>query len=263
MMATTGSAFRRSLVVAIIMVVLSGCTGSNTSTGSTTSTSATTSPPAPSGPATVAPVTDVLTGGLYEFGPFEDMRSLTLDATGPDGWTGYPSWAMDGPDPVRADAPNGIGIAFFSANGLYSDLCHWDVRGIGDAGPPGDVKVGPTVDDLVAALRANKSYTSSAAKPVTIDGYAGQELELQLPDDPFTKCDKDDPNDSGGHAFVFSGPGLYAQGPANRWHLYILDVDGARLISVILSYAKTPQTDLDLAQSIIETLDIKPCSRPG
>ena len=118
--------------------------------------------------------------------------------------------------------------------------------------------MGPTVDDLVAGLRANTFYTSSAARPVTIDGYSGKELEIQLPDDPFTKCDKDDPDDPGGHEFVFSGPGLYAQGPANRWHLYILDVDGARLISVILSYAKTPQTDLDLARNIIETMNIKP-----
>ena len=57
---------------------------------------------------------------------------------------------------------------------------------------------------------------------------------------------------------MFSGPGLYAQGQANRWHLYILDVEGARLIAVILSYAQTPQTDLDLARNIIETLDIDP-----
>ena len=96
------------------------------------------------------------------------------------------------------------------------------------------------------------------ATPVTIDGYAGKELELQLPDGPYTNCDKDDPNDPGGHEFVFSGPGLYAQGPGNRWHLYILDVDGTRLIAVILSYARTPRTDLDLARNIIETLDINP-----
>jgi hypothetical protein len=163
---------------------------------------------------------------------------------------------MDGPEPVRADAPTGIGISFFSANGLYSDPCHWGVQGIGDAGSPGDVVVGPTVDDLVTMLRANTFYTSSAAKPVTIDGYAGEELELKLPDDPFTTCDKDDPNDPDGHAFVFSGPGLYAQGPANRWHLYILDVEGTRLIAVILYYDGTPQADVDLAKNIIDTLDI-------
>ena len=92
---------------------------------------------------------------------------------------------------------------------------------------------------------------------ITIDGYAGQELELQLPDDPFTSCHAES-GDEDGHAFVFSGPGLYAQGPANRWHLHILDVDGTRFISVILSYARTPQADLDLARDVIETMDIAP-----
>ncbi len=118
------------------------------------------------------------------------------------------------------------------------------------------MEVGPTVDDPVAALRANTFYTSAAPTPVSIDGFAGQELELQLPNDSFATCDKDDPNDSGGHAFVFSGAGLYAQGPANRWHLYILDVGGTRLIAVTLSDAKTPQADIDLARNIIETLDV-------
>jgi hypothetical protein len=128
-----------------------------------------------------------MTGGRYLFGPFGDKPSLTIEATGPDGWVGYPSWAMDGPEPVRADAPTGIGISFFTANGVYSDPCHWDVQGTGGA-DVGDVVVGPTVDDLVAALRANNFYASSVATPVTIDGYAGQELELQLPEDPFTRC---------------------------------------------------------------------------
>jgi hypothetical protein len=236
----------------MLMVILSGCTGSSASS-SATSASAAASSTTPT-PAALKPVTDVLSGGRYLFGPFGQTPSVTIGATGPDGWVGYPSWAMDGPEPVRADAPKGIGISFFTANGLYSDPCHWDVQGTGGA-DVGDVKVGPTVDDMVAALRANSYYTSTAATPVTIDGYAGQELELQLPDDPFTECDNETGDDYG-HAFVFSGPGLYAQGPANRWDLYILDVEGTRLIAVILSYAKTPQTDVDRAQHIIQTLDI-------
>lgn len=207
-------------------------------------------------PSSGTAVTETLTGGRYLFGPFGDERSLTVVATGPNGWVGYPSWAMDGPEPVRADAPNGIGISFFTANGLYSDPCHWDVAGTGQANV-GDVAVGPSVDDLVAAVRANTWYASSVATPVTIDGYAGQALDLQLPDDPFTSCDKE-PGDSGGHAFVFSGPGLYAQGPANRWHLEVLDVEGTRFIAVMLSYAGTSKADLDLARNILQTLDINP-----
>jgi hypothetical protein len=248
-MATTGSVSKRSLVAAIIMIVVSGCAGSTTSPSAT-------SPPTTAGSAQAEPVPENMTGGRYLFGPFGDSPSVDIVATGPDGWFGYPSWAMDGPKPVRADAPTGIGVSFFTADGVYSDPCHWDVLGTGGA-DVGDVEVGPTVDDLVAALRANTFYTSSEPTPVTIDGYAGQELELQLPDDPFTSCDKE-PGDSVGHAFVFSGPGLYAQGPANRWHLYILDVEGTRLIAVILSYAQTPQGDLDLSRNVIETLDIAP-----
>lgn len=209
-------------------------------------------------PATPGPVTDLLSGGRYAFRPLLEVPSLTIVATGPDGWVGYPSWAMDSPEPVRADAPTGIGIVFFSANGLYSDPCHWDVHGTGDAGPPGDVAVGPTVDDLVTALRANTFYTASVATPVTIDGYAGQELELQLPAEPqYAACDKE-PGDTDGHVYVFSGPGLYAQGQANRWHLYILDVGGTRVIAAILSYEGTPTADLDTAKNIIDTLDINP-----
>jgi hypothetical protein len=225
---------------------------------------------ATAGPATAPPaspalrttgllaVTDLLTGGRYLFWP-QEVPSLTFAATGPNGWRGFPSWALDGPDkPWGARAPSGIGIAFLTADGLYSDPCHWDVLGNGNEGQPGDVAVGPAVDDLVAAIRANTSYRSSAATPVTIDGYVGQELESQLPDDPIATCDKA-PGDADGHAFVFSGEaGLYAQGPANRWHLFIVDVAGTRLIAVGLSYAGTPQTDLDIARNVIETIDFNP-----
>ena len=252
-MARIGSPSKRLLVTAVLLAIVSGCTGSTTSSSANSG-----SPIAEqtSAEPTAEPVPEDMTGGRYLFGPFGDPPALTVVATGPDGWFGYPSWAMDGPKPVRADAPTGIGISFFTANGLYSDPCRWDWQGSG-AADVGDVEVGPSVDDMVAALRDNTFYTSSPATPVTIDGYAGQELELQLPDDPFTSCDAE-PGDEDGHAFVFSGPGLYAQGPANRWHLYIFDVDGTRFISVILSYAKTPQADLDLAREVVETMEIAP-----
>jgi hypothetical protein len=256
---------RLKLVWSGVILAIAGCSGATVSTQPHPSDVELSAQPAAVTPATVAvtpgastatptagPVTDLLTGGRYMF----SAGGVPIEATGPDGWVGYPSWALDGPKPVRADAPTGIGISFFTANGLYSDPCHWDVAGTGGA-DVGDVAVGPTVDDLVTALRANTFYTSSAARQLTIDGYTGQELELQLPDDPFTECDNETGDDFG-HAFVFSGSGLYAQGPANRWHLYILDVEGTRLIAVILSYEGTPQADLDTAQDVIDTLDFSP-----
>ena len=238
----------KSFVLATIplALILAACGGSSQSRTTKTSSAA-----------HIQGLTDKLNGGLYRFGPFGEKSSVTIVAKGPNHWRGYPDWAMDGPEPVRADAPKGIGVALLTADGVYSDPCHWDWN---DTGHPdiSDVKVGPSVDDLVAALRANTYYRSTAAKPVTIDGFSGQELELQMPGGSYAHCDKDDPNDPGGHVFPFSGgPGLYTQGPANRWHLYILDVNGTRLIAVILSYAKTPQNDVDLAQNIIQRMRIE------
>lgn len=227
----------------------------------TTSPASATAGPATAPSAAASPdaeplaVTDLLKGGRYMFWP-QELPSLTLAATGPDGWRGFPSWALDGPDkPWGARAPSGIGIAFLTADGLYNDPCHWDVLGNGNESQPGDVSVGPTVADLVAAIRANTTYTSSAATPVAIDGYAGQELEIQLPDDPIAACDKA-AGDADGHAFVFSGgAGLYAQGAANRWHLFIVDVASTRLIAVVLSYAGTPAADLRTARNVIESIN--------
>jgi len=245
----------------LLSLLIAGCaTGAPVSTIKPTASSGSGSAVRSATPADAAPgsVTDLLTGGRYLFRPLEEVPSLTIVATGPAGWRGFPSYAMDGPDPVGIGAPSGIGIAFLSADGMYSDPCHWDLLGNGVEGQPSDVVVGPAVDDLVTALRANTFYKSSAPTPVTIDGYAGQELEIQLPDDSFTTCDKT-PGDADGHAFVFSGKaGLFVYGPSNRWHLFILDVEGTRLLAVVFSYEGTPQTDLDTAQNVIDTMDINP-----
>ena len=252
-MATTSSVSKRAMVVAIVMIIASACSASTTSS----STASAPSSIQTSSEAPVKVVTDPLGGGRYRFGPFGDpSASFTISAKGPNGWTGYPDWAMDGPSPLRADAPNGIGLAFFTTDGLFSDPCHWDWKGTGQA-DVGDVKVGPSVDDMVAALRENTYYTSTAAKPVIIDGHSGKELTLQLPDGSMAHCDKDDPSDEGGHAFVFSGPGLYAQGPSNRWHVYLLDVHGTRLIATVLSYAKTPRSDVRTAENVVKTLHVE------
>ena len=248
-MATTGSALKRSLVAAIIMVIVSGCAGSPRAIQPQHAATA--------GSVTAKPVPEVMKGGSYLFGPFGDMPSVTIVAMGPDGWFGYPSWAMDGPEPVRADAPTGIGISFFTANGVYSDPCHWDVQGTGGA-DVGDVVVGPTVDDLVAALRANTFYTSSQRTPVTIDGYRRPGAGAPAAGRSVHEMRQGVPGIRSAMRSCSPGRASTPRARPTRWHLYILDVEGTRLIAVILSYAKTPQTDLDLARNIIETLDINP-----
>jgi hypothetical protein len=121
------------------------------------------------------------------------------------------------------------------ADGLFRDPCHWDIDGTGTESQPGDLAVGPTVDDLVTALRANSAYASSTPTAVTIGGYAGLQLNIQLPSDiDFGACEKVTGETTGSY-YLFSGleGGLYAQGAGNRWEVSVLDIEGTRIILVV------------------------------
>jgi len=194
-----------------------------------------------------------LAGGRYRIKPFNDPSTLSISADVPASWVGFPAnAALTSP----AGTNGGILIGFMTTDGLLRDPCHWDLDHTG-ASQRGDVVVGPTVDDLVAALKANTSYTSSAASPVTFGRFEGQELELQLPgNDVISTCDKER-GDTQGSYFVFP-KGFYAQGPNSRWHLDIVDVDGTRLIIMDSIGEGTPQADIAAAQAIVESFDITP-----
>ena len=52
--------------------------------------------------------------------------------------------------------------------------------------------------------------------------------------------------------------GYYAQGPNNRWHLYIVDVDGTRLITMLSIGEGTAQADIEAGKAIVESFEITP-----
>jgi hypothetical protein len=184
--------------------------------------------------------------GRYRMTLFEDASSPSVVADVPAGWQGIGGNALVSPG---EDTTTGIVIALIEADGLFSDPCQW---------VDGRVVVGPTVDDLVTALKANTSYPSSAATPVTFGKFEGQELELQLPgDDVLSTCDRASPNTPPLY-YVFSGGGPYAQGPNSRWHLYIVDVDGTRLITLVSIAEGTPDADVAAAMTIVESFEFTP-----
>ena len=58
---------------------------------------------------------------------------------------------------------------------------------------------------------------------------------------------------------MFAEPkGLYANGPANRWRVWLLDVDGETAVVVLLDYAATPAEDRAAAEAAIDTVRITP-----
>ena len=227
-----------------------------------------TAAPSPTAPPTEAPsptaassgtgVVDVpdgpiAEGGIYRLRPLDSAPSLTVDAIIPAGWFGGPPCCLSGPV-GESNGPNGIALHFFAADSIFSDPCHWDVDGSGP-GQPGDVAVGPSVEELAAALAANAAYEATTPADVTIGGFPGKRVDLQLPPGD---CDTHDGN---GIYIVFDGPGegyFYAQGDGSDWQVSIVDVDGTRLILALFSYAETSAADLSAAQAIIDSLVITP-----
>ena len=217
-------------------------------------TAAPTAAPITAPPSSPTPIRDgPLSEGRYQM----EALGLSIVADVPAGWIGNVSPYLASTDGF--DVGNVL-ITFMLVDGLFSDACHWDLNGSGVAAQPGDVEVGPTVDDLVQALRANTSYTSSTPSPVTFGPYLGQTLELQLPgDDVISTCDSEAEDRPDGHSyFVFPGAGIYAQGPNNRWQLDIIDVGGTRLVVLLSYFDVSPQSDIAAAKAIVESFEFTP-----
>ena len=168
---------------------------------------------------------------------------ITFTFSVPDGWAGAPFhtlWLATGNDA----APAGGGLAFGRGGGLYSDPCA--------APPPPDIAVGPGVDDFVDALAAHPLLDVTTPVEVTLGGYSGKYLELQVPSD-VSACPE------GYYAWE---PGLYAQGPDQRWYLWILDVDGVRVVVQAMDYRGTaPERRAEL-MAIVDSIRIEPRSQP-
>jgi hypothetical protein len=213
----------------------------------TSSPTATAIPPLPEGS---------LAAGTYRLRPFASAR-MTIDATVPDGgWLGGLPSAISGPR-GNSNGPNGVVVAFLKAQTINSDPCHWDKDGSGSAPQEGDVEVGPTVDDLAEALAGSSAYESTTPVDATLSGFSGKRLELQLAPDA-SGCDTFEGEEN--QYFVFGGQDgfFFAQGGANRWQITIVDVDGTRLIAVLIAYEGTSAADLSAAQGILESVVITP-----
>jgi hypothetical protein len=133
-----------------------------------------------------------------------------------------------------------------------------------------DPPVGPSVEDLVAAMAALHPFEIvTQPTDVTIDGYPGKHLEWVVPDVPtigtipnvlFTGCelgklkswvafiDADEPGDA---FYGYTGPGY-------REEFWVLDVDGDRLLIAAEHSAGTPAADLEELDRIVASIRIEP-----
>ena len=192
------------------------------------------------------PFTVCVGGGLMPQcteNPADDSIQVTI--TVPDGYRsdGRVIFGRDQvPPPYTGDSHFGDGVLVIERGAnLYSDPCH--------STPPPDIAVGPSVDDFANAIAAHPLLDATDPVDVTLAGYSGKYIDLQLPAD-VSGC--------GDLSFWPWDPGIYAQGNNQRWHLWILDVNGIRVVIQSMDWPSTsPQRKAEI-QGIVDSIQITP-----
>ncbi len=167
--------------------------------------------------------------------------SIRISFTVPDGWALAEEVAVTKPS-ASTVAPGGMSLHFLRGGWLYSQPC---IGGAVD-GPP-DIEVGPSADDFAEALAAHPQLDATNPLDVTLGGFSGKYLDLQLPAD-ISKCE----------VYLPWAPAFYAQGPSHRWHIWSLDVDGVRVVIQSGDFLGTLPDDLAEMHAIIESIQIQP-----
>ena len=161
----------------------------------------------------------------------------------PDGWDGAPFQSIWLASEQNA-APDGASLIFVRGGWLYSEPCVTD-ESVELNGANPNVPVGPTVDDFANALAEHPLLDVTAPVDITLSGFAGKYADLQVPAD-ISGCNVYYPWEG--------GASLFAQGPSQRWHLWILDVDGIRVVVQAMDYPGTSaEHQAELRQSLLDT----------
>lgn len=173
----------------------------------------------------------------------EDPAGVHLQVTMPQGW-------QIGPDAGVILKNSGLrtlafgGAAVFD---IFSDRCDWVGTGL---------DTGSTVDELASAFATVWGADASSPTRVTVDGYAGQHMVLTVPSDVrLVECDQS-------KYVVWAGqngdPTRWVQGPGQILNLYILDVEGRRILIQTSHFPDASNDDLAELQQIFDSLQIEP-----
>lgn len=222
------------------LLLATACSGPPAEPSSTPSAAAS-SPEAESTPSAV-PDVNTFAGRVYGDG---DYPGYTVEA--PVGWS-----SLGGRFVVAQGSI--VGVSVWDVGEVPRDPCHW-LDSLRDPGP--------SVDDLVEALATQRLRQATEPTPVTLDGYEGFYLEWSVPADmvvtgdaEFQGCDIEPSN--GLRDFVsWNGNGegrRYQQVAGQVDMLWVLDVDGRRLVVDATYSPDTPEADRAELSAIVESL---------
>jgi hypothetical protein len=258
---------RSALSVFVLAVLLAGCAAEQSPQPSVTEgagapgESPATSPTAAAtiGPETLGEGERDLEAGTYRL-------DLTPDASGagaypaflvtvPAGWSSLDGWTLGRPATDGGPALLSVAITFWNVDQVYGHPCQWE----GTLSRPG-----PGVDDLVAALLDVPMRSQTDPKPVEIDGQPGTYLEWSVPSDiefdeqgNFPECDGDGAGQFDFRSWTgtgFGGSTRYHQGPGQVDRLWILDVDGRRLVIDAFSMPTATDEEVEEMLHVVESI---------
>jgi hypothetical protein len=252
-------------IVAVSLLAIAGCTTGQSSAGGSPApglvapslaASPVTSPPSPSTSTEVLAVHDgPLAAGRYRMEFWDDCGippaagcspspahdALRMTFTLPDGWAGVGTdsiWLAE----KGNSGPDGAGLLFGRGAWLLSDPCVQPAQPIVP-----DIAVGPSADDFASAIADHPLLDATQPVEVTLAGYPGTYIDLQLPAD-ISMCELYRP----------WYPGIYAQGSSHLWHLWILEVDGLRIVVQSTDYPGTSAKHRSELAAIVDSIAIEP-----
>jgi hypothetical protein len=149
-----------------------------------------------------------------------------------------------------------LGLSVWNVGQVVRDPCHWQGQGFDP---------GPSVQDLVSALVAQKTRNATTPTDVTLAGYAGKYLEWSVPADmqsskwtDFDACDlSSDGVDRDFVSWFAQGDSLnerYEQVPGQVDQLWVLDVNGQRLVVDATYSPDTSQSQRATLEQVVESL---------
>ena len=176
--------------------------------------------------------------GQYQVNGLPVGLTVALPAGG--NWWTDTDWVVIGPNGNQS--PGGMAIRFYTVGNVYKNP-------ISTADGFLTPSLGPTVDDLVRAILTHPGWAVTGPTPVSVDGYAGQQVRLTLPSDNarayylFT-------NGRGGDVFGFA--------PAQVFDISIVNVAGQRVVIEAYHYPGTSQADLAAQQHVLASIQLSP-----
>ena len=181
---------------------------------------------------------------------------------------GYPAitvtmpagWQSNGGPVKNEGTRSSLTLMPWIVGNITSDPCQWNSDSALSPSQTAllEPPVGPTVDDLATALANQPLRDATTPTDVTIDGYTGKSLELTIPADlDFATC-------SGGFFVGWVGPtaddtmGFATPGSHDR--IWILDVEGVRLVLDAIDFPEASAQDRAELQGIVDSIQLEPAA---